>query len=82
MYNLNPFQEIIVSFKTIEENNTIEVVKRIPSNIMYACNPPRPSPDTVYKEIYGIVDGRIMLINKIFGKHIPESYNCEQILFE
>ena len=73
--------EIIVSFKLIEENNTIEVVKRIPSNMMYACNPPRPAPDTIFKEVYGILDGKIQRIQKIDGKHIPASFNNEQIVF-
>jgi hypothetical protein len=67
--------------RTTENNNTIEIVKRIPSNIMFACNPPRPAPDTIFKEIYGIRDNKIQLIEKINGTHIPTSFQEEQIKF-
>lgn len=50
---------IVESFKHIKENNKIEVVFREPSNSMYACNPPRPVPDKVWKEIYSVEDGVI-----------------------
>lgn len=73
--------EQIVSFYLNEDNNTIELVKRIPSNVMYACDPPRPTPDTVFKEIYGIVDGKITLIEKVSGTHIPSSFQEEQFIF-
>jgi hypothetical protein len=73
--------EIIVSFKLIDKNNTIEVVKRIPSNIMYATNPPKPMPDKIVKEVYGVLDGKIQRIKAIVGKHIPASWNDEQIIF-
>jgi tRNA nucleotidyltransferase (CCA-adding enzyme) len=43
---------IVESFKHIKESNKIEVVFREPSNAMYACNPPRPVPDKVWKEVY------------------------------
>jgi len=73
--------EKIESFKLNEEDNTIEVVKRVPSNKMYAVYPPKPAPDYVWKEIYGIIDNKIQLIKKIDGKHIPAKYNDEQIIF-
>ena len=57
--------EQIISFYLNVDNNTIEIVKRIPSNMMYACNPPRPAPDTVFKEIYGIKDNKIQLIETL-----------------
>lgn len=72
----------IDSFKFNEENNTIEIVKRLTSGTMYASNPPQPVPDTIWKEIYGVENGKIKLIEKITGKHIPASYNHEKITFE
>lgn len=73
--------EQIIRFYLNEDNNTIEIVKMIPSNAMYACNPPRPVPNTVFKEIYGIKDNKIQLIEKINGNHIPASYHEEQFIF-
>ena len=73
--------EQIISFYLNVDNNTIEIVKRIPSNMMYACNPPRPAPDTVFKEIYGIKDNKIQLIETINGNHIPSSFHEEQFIF-
>lgn len=74
----------IISLTLIEENNTIEVITRIPSNSMLLSNPPKPSPDEVYKEIYGIIDketGKIGLINRIKGEHTPARTIDEQIKF-
>jgi len=56
---------VIISFNKIEENNTIEIVKRLPSNKEFACNPPKPFPDKIFKEIWGILDGKIELIETI-----------------
>jgi hypothetical protein len=66
----------------LTENNTIEVVKRQPSNCMYACSPPKPVPDRVYKEIYGVVDGQIQLIETVEGKHEPSHQVNEKLIFE
>lgn len=73
-----------VSLVETENGNQIEVIKREPSNSMYACNPPRPVPDTVWKEVYGIVDGKIQLIDTIQGKHIPAEaiHKPEEFIFE
>jgi hypothetical protein len=49
----------------------LEIVKRYPSNEMYACNPPQPVPDRIEKEIYSAVDGQIVLAETIPGTHIP-----------
>lgn len=73
---------IIDSVVFDEQNNTIEVVKRQQSNRMFASNPPRPVPDFVWKEVYGVVDGKITIVKRQEGKHIPASMNSEQIVFE
>lgn len=71
----------IVSVKLI--NDTIEVVKRQSSNEILACSSIVPGIDTtVWKEIYGIVDGHIKLINTIEGKYTPRRFVDEQIIFE
>jgi hypothetical protein len=54
---------IVESFKHIKESNKIEVVFREPSNAMYACNPPRPVPDKVWK------DG-LNALNDLTGKEL------------
>jgi len=74
----------IDSFYWDEKSNTIEVVKRVVSKQVYASNPPQSAPDKVWKEIYGTWgdDGKIRLLKKIEGKHIPRSINPEKIVFE
>lgn len=73
---------IVESFKHIKESNTIEVVFRDPSNSMYACNPPRPVPDKVWKEIYRVEDGVINKVQTIRGTHTPANYVNEDISFD
>jgi hypothetical protein len=70
------------SFRFDEEAGTIEVVKRVASKMVYASNPPQSAPDKVWKEIYGIKDGKLAMLKTIEGKHIPRSINHEQIIFE
>ena len=72
---------IVESFKHIKESNKIEVVFREPSNSMYACIPPRPVPDKVWKEIYSVEDGVITKVQTIEGTHTPANYANEQISF-
>ena len=78
LYNLN-LQ--IVSFTHSKETNTIEVVYREPSNIVYTSYPPQPSPDKVWKEVYIVVDGVITLADTIEGTHTPSYSVGESITF-
>lgn len=71
---------IILSTK-LTKNNTLEVVKKTPSNLMYASNPPRPAPDRVFKEVYGVVEGKIKLLETIEGIHQPAYQVEEKIIF-
>jgi hypothetical protein len=71
----------VKSFQHFKETNTIEVVFRELSDIVYATNPPRPAPDRVWKEIYSVVDGVITLTQTIQGTHTPSHYVEETITF-
>lgn len=65
------------------KNITIEIVYRQSSNITYASNYFNSSPpDRVWKEIYGLKDGKMSLLQIIEGKHIQEQHIPESIEFE
>jgi hypothetical protein len=71
----------VKSFSHFKETNTIEVVFRESSDIVYATNPPRPAPDRVWKEVYSVVDGVITLTQTVEGTHTPSHYVEETITF-
>ena len=62
---------IIEKFTHIKESNKIELVIREPSNSMLLSMPPKPAPDKIYKEIYGVENGVITKIQTIQGVHTP-----------
>ena len=66
---------------TLNEQGELEVIKQYASNSMYTCNPPRPVPDTVVKEVYHVEDGKIVYKETIQGKHTPSSVVPETIEF-
>jgi len=72
----------IDSFHFDEVAQTITVIKRLPSNQVYASNPPQSAPDKVWKEIYGIKDGKLTMFKTMEGKHIPKTIKHEQLIFE
>ena len=76
----NPTSKV-ESFRHFEETNTIEVVFRESSNMVYASNPPQSVPDKVWKEVYSVVDGVITLTQTIQGTHTPSQYVEESITF-
>lgn len=78
LYNPNLKVE---SFQHFKETNTIEVVFREVSNMVYASNPPQSAPDKVWKEIYSVVGGVITLTETIQGTHTPPQYVEESITF-
>jgi len=54
------------------EDGKLIIVRRYPSSSMFACDPPRPVPDQVVKEIYAAQeDGTIALEETIEGTHTP-----------
>ncbi len=61
--------------------DTFEVVYREPSFAMLLVNPPRPAPDHVWKEIWGMVDGELKCLETIVGSHQPAQYIKDQIQF-
>ena len=65
----------------VNEDGELEIVRQYPSNIVYTCNPPIQAPDKVVKEIYRCEHGKIVLSEKIEGKHTPRSVNEERIEF-
>jgi hypothetical protein len=83
---MNPFNfpdgTQIDSFQFDEANQTITAIKRISSKQVYASNPPQSAPDKVWKEVYGVKDGKLCLLETKEGKHIPRSINNERIVFD
>ncbi|MEN3054157.1 MAG: hypothetical protein ABC559_02050 [Candidatus Methanosuratincola petrocarbonis] len=41
-----------------------------------------PTPDTVWKEIYEIKDGKLVLVKRVEGRHFPAHFVGEQIIFD
>lgn len=72
----------VVSFLFDEKQQIIEVVFRQPSNMIHPSNPPKPVPDTIWREVYGVVDGRIEIIRKDKGRHVPAHHVNESISFD
>lgn len=75
------FSGTIIESVILTKEGKIEVVKRNPSGSILLSNPPQPAPDVIYKKVYGVVDGKIALIETIEGKHVPSKYVGEQFKF-
>ena len=78
LYQKKSNEEIINVVVTDEQ---IEVTIRVRSGSMYACYPPRPVPDTIYKDIYVVNSGKFVFDKRIEGKHVPEHIVGEQFDF-
>lgn len=72
----------LYSFKHNPQINTIEVVYRWNEGVILPTNPPQTPPDRVWKEIYGIHNGNLILKDVIQGTHVQEKNIPEQIKFE
>ena len=81
-YDLFGGQPKTESFRFNQQKNEIEVVFRQPSNMTLTSNPSKPAPDKVWKEVYGIVDGKLKMLRKIMGTHTPQRFEPEQFKFE
>ena len=60
-----------------ENGRFLFIVYRTPSMMTYLTNPPTPAPDSVFRHVYGVKDGRIVLLGEQAAKVIPrqpESY--------
>jgi len=71
----------IINANVYPDGSGVEITYREASNMMYLCNPPRPCPDTVWKEVWKVEDGKLVKKEDIPGQHIPSSINEEQIIF-
>ncbi len=76
------YEKEVESFHFDEQLQKIEVVFRQKSSMVYCTFPTKPVPDRVWKEIYGISNGRIALLKVIPGKHTPERLESESITFD
>jgi hypothetical protein len=61
-------------------NGKLEVIRKIPSNLMYGNG--LSTPDSVFKDIYGVKGDEIVLEQTIQGKHTPPQNIPEKIEFD
>lgn len=80
--SFNGYTDALVRSCILTKEGTIEIIYQNPSNSMFLTYPSSPAPDHVWKEIYGVVDGKIQLIKTIPGKHEPAYQVREKIIFE
>lgn len=74
---LNLINSSVVSVALVD--GKLEVITRTPSNMAY-CNG-TPCPDSIKKQTYAAVDGKIVLESTIDGKHVPARFVPESIEF-
>lgn len=73
----------VILFTFNEEKQQIEVVFKKKAELLYKDSTNSEIiPDRVWKEIYGVVEGKLALIETIDGKHTPGYYTPETIVFE
>lgn len=69
----------LIGFHFNEEKQEIYVSYRSSSGICLTSYPPQYVPDTVWKDVYGIIDGKLTKVRSITGECIPAI--PEQIVF-
>ena len=72
----------IVGYVFDEEGQTLTITFREKSNIILTSYPSQPAPDRVWKEVYGVVEGKLVKIKEIKGTHIPSHTIKEQFVFD
>ncbi len=76
-FNMYSFKEVI---KVDIKETTIVIAYREKPNFTYAVNYINSSPaDRIWKEVYGLKDGKMTLLEVIHGKHTP-AHNVEETL--
>ena len=76
------------SYTTIEEvelsddGRFLYVVYRTPSMAMYMTYPPTQAPDSVWRDVYGVKDGRIVMLGQQGARVTPEKVEPESYRFE
>jgi len=79
-HHLRQYDEVIENVIINAEDQTIEIIRRTPSNVRYATFPSQRQPDLIEKLIYHVKDGLIVLKETKKAKIIPareESYTFE-----
>jgi hypothetical protein len=61
------------------KDDKVVIVRQYESNITYGNG--KAAPDRVVKEVYSIVDGKIVLEKEVAGTHTPAHYVQETIEF-
>jgi len=67
----------IVKAKVTEDS--VEIIRQYPSNASQGNG--EPMPDQVFKEVYVVRDGKIVLDRQVQGKHTPAHTVRESITF-
>lgn len=70
----------VISVEVFDDR--VEVAYRAKSNVVYAVYTPMPVPDTIWKEVIKFTDGRMQVVETIHGRHIPQSFNEEQFIWQ
>lgn len=70
----------IVSVKIYDQGAIVTLRER--SHAIYACNPPRPMPDKVWREIFRYENGELRKVETQYGIHKPAAVLPEEIIFE
>jgi hypothetical protein len=70
----------ILSAHLTGDGERLNIVRKYPSNMTYGNG--QPVPDRVEKEVYGVVDGKIVLIETKTGKHTPAYMVKETVTFD
>lgn len=78
-YVTEPHPVTIVAVEVLPTRVTITY--RRPSAAYFACNPPRPMPDTVWKAVYTLLNGELVFDRKVHGTHTPAELRPETIIF-
>ncbi len=85
--NENKLGGLVRTFGTAEIVNAqiydqgVIVTLRERSHAIYACNPPRPIPDRVWREVFRYENGELRKVASQDGIHKPASYQPEELIF-
>lgn len=69
----------IIGVEIYDQGATVTLRER--SNAMYACNPPQPVPDKVWREIFRYENGELRKVDVQDGIHRPARMQPEEITF-
>lgn len=79
--NINPITIVSSYFQETENENLLTIIKR--QSVFYAYSSVgTTTTDRVWKEIYGVKNGKLELIQTVYGKIVPAYNVSEKIEFE